>query len=353
MRSKCGLTPSAAHINGVKPNQSGSISWVPLALKRKTPVLQKKDRHPTLLECFIFYFLPSCVCIRACLSIPRFCFKRCWLNREYSWSTVSRVGVKQMDVSSYQNISTVDHLSCLLQNSSPISSCLGVSLWFLAAFFRGGAHLERARPTACLGVSAEQSQLRTERSGGGMTPVQSCRLGLKWEEQRGWVRGRETGNKQTGHLLTGSSVEMWLTVSEGCASPPGTWPLPASNMRWQHIFPVFRLLLLAAEYSRTMPGFDHHLITIHLPYEGVKKKNLFRLNWTHQKLFFLFSANSLAWELFLFCNDLHSVCCVRPSSSMYLYLCSLPLWISRLHSFWTGNRLRSKMDSFNCCPQHF
>lgn len=50
-------------------------------LKRKTPVLQKKDRHPTLLECFyylFFYFLTGSVCIRAShLRVPWFWFKRC------------------------------------------------------------------------------------------------------------------------------------------------------------------------------------------------------------------------------------------------------------------------------------
>lgn len=195
-------------------------------------------------------------------------------------STASRVGpqwgvLMSNNVSSYQNISPVD-------DSSLISFCFGVSRWFLAAFFDGGTRLERAQPTACLRVSTVQSQLHTERSGGRTTPAESCWLGLKWEEQRGRVRGHETGDEQTGHPLTGSSVRMWLTLSEGCASPPVTWPLPASYMRWQHIFPVFRLSLPAAEYSRTMAGFDFHFLlqpnTIHLLYEGVKKSALVKIH---------------------------------------------------------------------------
>lgn len=61
----------------------------------------------------------------------------------------------------------VDDLSRLLQNSSLISFCFGVSLWFLAAFLFGGAgaSMNALGRLPALWVSTEQSELHMERGG--------------------------------------------------------------------------------------------------------------------------------------------------------------------------------------------
>lgn len=202
MRSKCGLTPSAAHINGVKPNQSGSISWVPLALKRKRQCCRRKTDTPLCWNVWVFIFSPARLCIRARLSIPWFWFKRCWLNRAWSWSRVRSVGVKQMDVSSYQNISpsTISPVCSEIHHWSRSVLVSVCGSWQLSCC--GGASMNALGRLPALWVSTEQSELHTERGGGGMTPAQSCWLGF--EVRLG--RGHETGSEQTGHLLTGSSA---------------------------------------------------------------------------------------------------------------------------------------------------
>lgn len=165
MRAKRGPTASAVHINGVKLNQSGSISQVPLALIRKWQCCNVGERDTPTLLCFSRLCLHqtssqySLVSVQTLLTQPQ----AESVQSEECWSQINGM-FKGTEISPGRRP------LCLFQNSSLISSGLVSVCGSLAAFCRG-THLwtrqdVSGRRRTCLWVFAEQSELHTERSGG-------------------------------------------------------------------------------------------------------------------------------------------------------------------------------------------
>lgn len=137
-------------------------------------MLQKKDRHPTLLECLSFYFLPgsalhqspsqySLVLVQTTLTQPRLELvqsEECWCQTNGCFKA-TKISPRRRSLPSAPKFIT-DLVLFWCQSVVP-GSVLVV----------GGASMNALGRLPALWVSTEQSELHTERGGGGMTPAQS------------------------------------------------------------------------------------------------------------------------------------------------------------------------------------
>lgn len=166
MRSKCGLTPSAAHINGVKPNQSGSISWVPLALKRKRQCCRRKTDTPLCWNVWVFIFSPA-----RFASEPVSVFPGSGSND--ADSTARRVGPEWGVLVSNKWMFQATKISPRRRSlpSAPKFITDPVLFWCQSVVpgsflvWGGGASINALGRLPALWVSTEQSELHTERGG--------------------------------------------------------------------------------------------------------------------------------------------------------------------------------------------
>lgn len=226
-------------------------------------MLQKTDRHPTLLECLSFYFLPSSglhqspsqyclVLVQTMLTQP--CVElvqseECWCQTNGCFKLPKYL--------------PVDDLSRLPQNSSLISFCFGVSLcgsWQLSSVGGGvgGTSVNALGRLPALWVSTEQSELHTERAGEGMTPAPKYLVRV-WSEAGSGSRDRKPADGSPANWLK-CRWWMWLTLSGGCASPADHAAAACQQHETATHYSVSRSSLPAAEYSRTTEGFDKTLL---------------------------------------------------------------------------------------------